>query len=297
MVLFLDHAAFHPKRWLVYAIGFAVVVCAAAAVKLRDSKHRRPAVAVPANPLRPTPTPAKTTVGAATRVPSDIPAPGSITTTRQGAGSREEVRIEWLAAQYRSLVEELQREVTAYRDERPVFAKFHRVLEEQVMPAAQDAGIAWLQLEEVRKQAITEGDGEAFDRADRQINDLKQESYQQPQIDPVAKIWLDANPWYETNAKLAVHADGLADRLVAQGYTGQAYFDELTKQIHDAFPEEFGNKNRSKPSSVESATPSSPSSKRTFDSLPADAKEAYAQFKRDIPGFTKQQFVDQYEWE
>jgi len=153
------------------------------------------------------------------------------------------------------------------------------------------------QLEEARKQAITEGDGEAFDRADRQINDLRNDNQPPQGLDPVAKKWLDANPWYETNAKLAIHADGLADRLVAQGYTGQAYFDELTKQVREAFPEEFGNRNRSKPSSVESATPSSPSSKRTFDSLPADAKEAYAQFKRDIPGFTKAQFVEQYDWE
>ena len=153
-------------------------------------------------------------------------------------------------------------------------------------------------LEETRKQAITEGDGEAFDRADKQINDLRADVQPQPQeLDPTAKRWLEANPWYETNDKLAIHADGMADRLVAQGYTGKAYFDELTKKMHEAFPEEFGNKNRNKPSTVESATPSSPSSKHTFDNLDTEAKEAYAQFKRDIPGFTKEQFVDQYDWE
>lgn len=154
------------------------------------------------------------------------------------------------------------------------------------------------ELEEARKQAITEGDGEAFDRADKQINDLKREDIPpEQQLDPMAKNWLDNNPWYESNGTLAAYADGLADRLVAQGYTGKAYFDELTKRVHDTFPDEFGNKNRDKPSLVESGAPSSPSSKRTFDNLPTDAKEAFAQFAKDIPGLTKEQFVEQYDWE
>jgi hypothetical protein len=154
------------------------------------------------------------------------------------------------------------------------------------------------ELEEARKQAITEGDGDAFDRADKQINDLKREDIPPEQkLDPMAKNWLDNNPWYESNGTLAAYADGLADRLVAQGYTGKAYFDELTKRVHDTFPDEFGNKNRDKPSLVESGTPSSPSSKRTFDNLPSDAKEAFAQFAKDIPGLTKEQFVEQYDWD
>jgi hypothetical protein len=195
----------------------------------------------------------------------------------------------------KSKVEKLEGRVEQLLDSNK---KFNEMSQRTLKKEREEKEKAIAQLEDVRKQAITEGDGEAFDRADKQINELREDIQPQtPEIDPVAKKWLDSNPWYETNDKLAVHADGLADRLVAKGYTGQAYFDELTRQVHEAFPEEFGNKNRSKPSSVESATPSSPSSKHTFDSLPADAKEAYAQFKRDIPGFTKDQFVEQYDWD
>jgi hypothetical protein len=195
----------------------------------------------------------------------------------------------------KSKVEKLEGRVEQLLDSNK---KFNEMSQRTLKKEREEKEKAIAQLEDVRKQAITEGDGEAFDRADKQINELREDIQPQTtEIDPVAKKWLDSNPWYETNDKLAVHADGLADRLVAKGYTGQAYFDELTRQVHEAFPEEFGNKNRSKPSSVESATPSSPSSKHTFDSLPADAKEAYAQFKRDIPGFTKDQFVEQYDWD
>lgn len=154
------------------------------------------------------------------------------------------------------------------------------------------------QLEEVRKQAVTDGDGEAFDRADKQLEDLKTDHIETQGIDPLAKNWLEHNTWYETNDKLAAFADGIADRLVAQGYTGQAYFDELTKRTMDTFPEDFGNKNRKKPSSVDGGTPPvENSSKRTFESLPKEAKDAFAQFKRDIPGFTKEQYLESYEWE
>lgn len=194
----------------------------------------------------------------------------------------------------KSKVEKLEGRVDELLDSNKKFNEFsQRSLEKE--RKEKEKVIA--ELEDVRKNAITEGDGEAFDRADKQINDLRNQAPPSQELDPVAKRWLDTNPWYQTNDTLAAHADGLADRLVAQGYTGQAYFDELSKRVQDAFPDEFGNKNRSKPSSVESATPSSPSSKHTFDSLPADAKEAYAQFKRDIPGFTKAQFVEQYDWE
>ena len=155
------------------------------------------------------------------------------------------------------------------------------------------------QLEDVRKQAITDGDGDAFAHADSQIRSLQeQEQPQDSGIDPLAENWLSANPWYASNDKLGAFADGISDRLRARGYGGQAYFDELTRQVHEAFPDEFGNKNRKRANGVESGgEKATVSSAKTFDNLPQDAKAAYQQFKRDIPGFTKDQFVASYDWD
>lgn len=154
------------------------------------------------------------------------------------------------------------------------------------------------ELEAARKQAVTDGDGEAFDRADRQLDELREEPINTQGIDPLAKTWLESNPWYETNAKLAAYADGIADRLVAQGYTGKAYFDELTNEVKETFPDDFGNKKRSKPNSVEAGTEAVVNSdEHTFDNLPKEAKDAFKDFSRDIPGFTKEQFVEQYDWD
>lgn len=153
------------------------------------------------------------------------------------------------------------------------------------------------ELQELRKQAISDGDGDAFDSADKQINELNKVPDEAPPLDPNAQKWLDSNKWYETNAKLQAFADGMADRIVAEGFTGKAYFDELTKRTKEVFPEEFGNKNREKPNAVSDSVPVADSSAHTFDALPKEAKEAYATFKRDIPGFTKDQFVEQYDWD
>jgi len=154
------------------------------------------------------------------------------------------------------------------------------------------------ELEQVRKQAINDGDGDAFQRAEEQLQSLKEPPQQEQTLDPLAETWLSDNQWYTKNETLGAFADGLADRLRARGYTGQAYYDELTRQVKETFPEEFGNKARKRPNGVETGSEIVIDSKeRTFDNLPREAKAAYAQFKRDIPGFTKEQYVSNYEWE
>ncbi len=111
-------------------------------------------------------------------------------------------------------------------------------------------------LEDLKAAAISEGDGPAAVKAEREIADLRAE---QPKEDldrtaynQMAQKWASENSWYATNKKLGAFANGVADEIVAQGYTGQAYFDELTRQVKDVFPEEFENTNRNRTPSVES---------------------------------------------
>jgi TolA-binding protein len=155
------------------------------------------------------------------------------------------------------------------------------------------------ELEEMRKRAVTEGDGDAFAQADKQIQELRTpEKPQTPQLDPLAEQWLSDNSWYKTDDTLAAFADGIADRIAGSGFRGQAYYNELTKRVKDTFPDKFKNPNRDKPNGVETAGEQVVASKdRTFEKLPKDAKDAYAQFKRDIPGFSKEQYLASYDWE
>lgn len=156
------------------------------------------------------------------------------------------------------------------------------------------------ELRDIRKQALVDGDGDAFEKADEQIDELRsQPESKTEEIPAEAKAWVKDNPWYEEDPDLGAFADSLSGRLVAQGFRGNAYWNELTKRTKEAFPHKFDNPNRSKPNGVEGdVTPKSSDSKaKTFDNLPPDAKAQYKIFKRDIPNFTKEQYVEQYDWD
>lgn len=154
-------------------------------------------------------------------------------------------------------------------------------------------------LQATKAQAITDGDGVAVVDAENKIEQLREEPQNQTQqLDPQQQAWLDNNSWYETNPKLAAYANGISDRLIGQGYTGQAYFSELTKETKAAFPDDFENPNRKRPSSVEAGGEAgTESSEHTFDNLPKEAKQQFARDVVNIPGFTKEQFVEFYDWE
>ena len=157
------------------------------------------------------------------------------------------------------------------------------------------------ELEAAKAQAITDGDGVAAVKAEREINQL--------QVDPrpaadeaaynrMATQWATDNEWYATNKKLSGFANGIADDILREGYQGQAYFNELTRRVKDTFPEEFKNPNREKASSVETDGSSKGGSKaKTWANLPADAKAAAIRFENDIPGYKREDYVAAYEWE
>jgi hypothetical protein len=159
------------------------------------------------------------------------------------------------------------------------------------------------ELAAARKQAVTDGDGDAFERADREIQNLRNfNTPEGPQpLPPAAQEWIAKNDWYGKNDTLSIQADGIADRLRAQGFddTSPVYFAELTKRVQEAFPNEFENPKRNRPNGVESGGTKSvkDSGKKTFDDLPKEAKDQLALFQRDIPDFKKEDYLSQYEWE
>lgn len=155
-------------------------------------------------------------------------------------------------------------------------------------------------LERAKAQAITDGDGAAAVQAEKDIQSLQKEVPRDANAyNQLAQEWAAENPWYASNRKLGRFADGIADEIVAQGYQGKAYFNELTRQVREEFPEDFENPNRKKANVVEEGGTKevSDSKAQTWANLPKEAKEAAKRFEKDIPGFTRDQFVSEYEWE
>jgi hypothetical protein len=158
------------------------------------------------------------------------------------------------------------------------------------------------ELEGKLAQAITDGDGQAYTKYNREIDGLKAEQ-STPITDATAwnqlsQQWVGENPWYNTNRKLGRYADGIAEEVVAEGFTGQAYFSELTRRVKEDFPEEFKNPNKSKANVTEEVGQRSTTNSKahTYENLPADAKRACDDFVKQ--GFmTREDYVNQYEYE
>ena len=110
--------------------------------------------------------------------------------------------------------------------------------------------------------------------------------------------WVADNPWYNENRKLGAYADGIADQVQRSGYSGQAYFSELTKRVREDFPEEFENPNKARANSVEAGGQLSTegSKEHSYESLDAESKAACDGFVKD--GFmTQKDYLATYEWE
>lgn len=196
-------------------------------------------------------------------------------------------------------VEELRKTVDDLKLGNSQFREFH---EKTVAKERQERDAAIAQLEQIRKKAVSDGDGEAFDRADRRIQELRAQPVRQPnELNDGQRAWLADNSWYQTDRTLKALADGLSDDLARSrpDLVGKREFlDELTKLVKAEMPHKFENPNRQR-TTVENTQPNGGggSKAKTYESLPADAKAACDRFVRTIPGYTKEKYVAEYAWD
>lgn len=190
-------------------------------------------------------------------------------------------------------VAELAGRVEQLTDSNRQFQEFsHKALEKE----KRDRKRAEQELRDIRKKAIAEGDGETFEEVDRQIAELQSQDQPSTQPPPGANEFLRDNPWYGKDSEMSTYADALGPRLNGEGYYERAYFDELAKRVKQAFPHKF---DKPKAPSVEADGTKEPSGKkgRSFDDLPREAQKMCERFVKDIPGYTKDQYLETYEWE
>lgn len=174
---------------------------------------------------------------------------------------------------------------------------------------------------EVRKQAVIDGDGAAFNNADARVEKIKEAAAvvdkggEQPAQKEHADYqpWVKENQWYLTDKKLQVQANAISASIgLNEGLTGRDLFNEVTRQIKLLNPKKFeddeGGDNRG--GVVEdhkdgtgngSASPANKKA-RTYANLPADAKKACDRWisKGYLPGDAtklRQQYADNYQWD
>ena len=156
------------------------------------------------------------------------------------------------------------------------------------------------ELETLRATAITDGDGQAFNKYDQEIRSVREVPSPPPNNgeNPLAAAWLINNDWYNTNIKLRTYADGLADVIERDGYTGNAYFTEITRRVRQDFPEEFENKLQTGSTDVEPGGDVEVKDKtaHTYENLAPIDKDACDGFVAEGL-LTREQYLADYEWD
>ncbi len=151
--------------------------------------------------------------------------------------------------------------------------------QDAIQKQGQDQDLA--SLETQRRDAVGEGDTEAYDRLTAQIAEVSKVSAKpngeaQPG-DPHLQPFLGANPWYGDDIEMTAYAQQIAP-VVGGKHQGAAFYDKLGEEIRKKFPAHFGNKARSDAPKVEGggSTNRKPKStgKKGYADLPAEAKAA-----------------------
>ena len=138
-------------------------------------------------------------------------------------------------------------------------------------------------LKEERAQAVANGDGEAFQRVDERLEDLKAEIAEKTKSapradggdDPVFDEWKGRNAWLN-DPKMEAFGNASAQFLRSTGVTatGAEFLDMVTKEVKAKFPEKFENPRRTSAPSVEGGTPAArKGGGKSFADMPADARK------------------------
>ena len=201
------------------------------------------------------------------------------------------------------LLSKLAEQERQQMEDRKTFEEFRKFHEQTLEKQKADA---LAQLRAARKEAIATGDGEAFDQADERIRRIesvqeeKRETVQKPAANPIFEKWMERNDWFTKDPALRAVADSLVDVIRADGVYDVGtpeFLEEVTRRVRAVSPNKFQNPARQAAAAVDSPAPRSrkPGGK-TYDDLPAEAKQMCDQFMKVIPGYTREAYVLNYQW-
>jgi len=211
-------------------------------------------------------------------------------------------------------LEHTRKQMESLRETTEEFKQFQKeVYERKVVEMESQIRV----LREQKKEAIKSGDGDLAVDIDEQIDALKEEKAaevsraqeqskktaqveEQQQLPPEVEEWVGRNSWYSKDTGMRMATDAIATALHNANpfLQGQAFFDALDKELEKTFAaDKLGRKTkpRSPVESGSTSTSRTTQSKKSYESLPADAKVACDKFvKQGL--MTKEEYVASYDW-
>lgn len=195
-------------------------------------------------------------------------------------------------------------------NDKKIFEDFQKFQDENRKREEKEYKRELAELKAAKAKAVADGDSAAFTQADAAEDQLR-DDYQsrqaeskpkepnQPGEHPDWQPWLQENDWYLDDEEMGAMADAMGQRIAEAKphLTGKAFYDEVKARVQHAMPHKFENPNRSKPNAVEAGGGGKTRSRgKTYSDLPAEAKQACDGFCKTIPGYTKEQYVKDFDW-
>jgi len=121
-------------------------------------------------------------------------------------------------------------------------------------------------------------------------------------IDPDIQSWIERESWFNKDRSLNAYATDTYGDLERNkpGMSTAEKLAETKRLTMEKFPEKFGiNPSRSAPAAVGSPTGAVATRKKghTYEDLPAEAKKACDKFVKTIPGYKREDYLKDYEWD
>lgn len=186
------------------------------------------------------------------------------------------------------------------------FTEYHKgVSKREYDKAVSSISSDMVEIKAAQTRAVEEADGEEYKRLDQRMASKQQEINQlavpmPPQNRlverPVFTEWKKSNPWYAENPIMASQADSIAQRVFISGMSEMDHYNAVGEVMKREFPSKFEKPIGDSNVEGDSQLSSDSSSGKKFSDLPADAKKACDRFVKDMPGFTRKQYLESYEW-
>ena len=111
------------------------------------------------------------------------------------------------------------------------------------------------------------------------------------EVDPQFTLWHADNEWFGTDKKLTAYANGLATMMRQDPennhLVGRAFYDAVAKEVRKQFPDDFPDASPHDKMEGSRGPSRSGSRGKSYNDLPADAKEACDRFAQRLVGPNK----------
>lgn len=205
-------------------------------------------------------------------------------------------------------VVELKGTISGMKDTFSKFKKYHSETETRAKKWAVR------EIQKRQRKAVEDGDVESFDAIEKERQELEQEMLDKvdlaesgddddgghrPEAVSVFNTWKEDNEWFDDDPVMQNYAMAKSIEIQQEkGFGGRTLYNAVAKDVKKRFPENFSNKNRDNANAVIGDGESAPANKKqSFANLPKEAMDQCLEFIKDIPGFTKEEYVKNYEWD